>query len=212
MKHETSRRDFLRRGAAAAAGSALLMTAHHTSAQPGPATGARRNVIFILIDDQRYDAMGFMGHPFLETPHLDAMARNGVVFENAFVTNSLCSPSRATILTGTYAHRHGVLDNNTPLPQDLTTFPQLLQKNGYKTAFIGKWHMGGSSDAPQQSPAQRQRAVHQARGLHHGPPHGLRRAVSPRPAREAILPIPVPQGRSRGVRGGGEAQRVLRER
>ena len=149
MRQYTSRRDFLRRGAAAAAGSALLMTAHPTSAQPGPATGARRNVIFILIDDQRYDAMGFMGHPFLETPHLDAMAGNGVVFENAFVTNSLCSPSRASILTGTYAHRHGVLDNNTPLPQDLTTFPQLLQKNGYKTAFIGKWHMGGSSDAPQ---------------------------------------------------------------
>jgi N-acetylglucosamine-6-sulfatase len=149
MNHETTRRDFLRRSAATAAASALSMSARHSSAQSGLAQGPRRNIIFILIDDQRYDAMGFMGHPFLETPRLDSLAGNGVVFDNAFVTNSLCSPSRASILTGTYAHRHGVLDNNTLLPRDLTTFPQLLQQNGYKTAFIGKWHMGGTSDAPQ---------------------------------------------------------------
>jgi N-acetylglucosamine-6-sulfatase len=72
--------------------------------------------------------------------------RGGVLFKNAFVTTSLCSPSRASILTGQYTHAHGVTDNVTPLPAGLTTFPQVLQKNGYRTALIGKWHMGGESD------------------------------------------------------------------
>lgn len=108
----------------------------------------KRNIVFILIDDQRYDSFGFMGHPFLETPHLDSLAQGGMQFENAFVTTSLCSPSRASILSGQYAHKHGVLDNGTRLPADTPTFPQELQKAGYETAFVGKWHMGGSSDEP----------------------------------------------------------------
>jgi N-acetylglucosamine-6-sulfatase len=106
------------------------------------------NVIFILVDDLRYDAMGFMGHPFLKTPHIDALARGGVHFRNAFVTTSLCSPSRASILTGQYVHNHKVVDNNDLAPAGTIFFPQYLQKAGYQTAFIGKWHMGGSSDAP----------------------------------------------------------------
>ena len=70
--------------------------------------------------------------------------------KNAFVTTALCSPSRASILTGQYAHRHGVVDNNNPVRSDLVFFPQLLQKAGYQTGFFGKWHMGGESDAPQR--------------------------------------------------------------
>ncbi len=97
----------------------------------------------------RFDSMSCMGHPFLKTPHLDRMAKNGILFENAFVTTSLCSPSRASILTGQYAHLHGILDNATALPPTTRTFPVELQKAGYATAFIGKWHMGGSSDEPQ---------------------------------------------------------------
>ena len=109
-----------------------------------------RNVIFILTDDQRYDAMGFLrGQPFLETPHLDALARNGVHLSNAFVTTALCSPSRASILTGQYAHRHRVVDNDSPVPPGLIFFPQYLQRAGYETAFIGKWHMAGPIDDPQ---------------------------------------------------------------
>lgn len=108
----------------------------------------KRNIVFILTDDHRYDFLGFMGHPFLKTPNLDRLARNGVHFRNAFVTTSLCSPSRASILTGQYVHAHQVTDNVSPLPPGLTTFPQLLQKNGYRTALIGKWHMGGDSDEP----------------------------------------------------------------
>ncbi|MAI33676.1 MAG: acetylglucosamine-6-sulfatase [Planctomycetaceae bacterium TMED240] len=118
-----------------------------------PDTGKRdgikpRNVVFVLTDDHRYDAMGFMGHPFLETPHLDSLASNGVHLKNAFVTTSLCSPSRASILTGLYTHKHRVIDNNRLVPEGTLFFPQYLQQAGYKTGFIGKWHMGGAHDDP----------------------------------------------------------------
>jgi N-acetylglucosamine-6-sulfatase len=108
-----------------------------------------RNIIFILTDDQRYDALGFMDHPFLETPHMDSMARNGVHLKNAFVTTALCSPSRASILTGLYAHKHRVVDNNNPIPKDTVFFSQYLKQAGYETAYVGKWHMGGEADDPQ---------------------------------------------------------------
>lgn len=114
------------------------------------AVAAPRNIVFILTDDHRYDAMGFMGHPFLETPTLDSLARNGVHLRNAFVTTSLCSPSRASILTGLYAHHHQVVDNNNPVRADLVFFPQVLQQAGYATGFFGKWHMGGDHDDPQR--------------------------------------------------------------
>jgi N-acetylglucosamine-6-sulfatase len=107
-------------------------------------------MVFILTDDHRYDAMGFLkGQPWLETPHLDSLARDGVHFQQAVVSTSLCSPSRASILTGQYAHRHRIVDNNTAIPRGTHFFPQDLQKAGYRTAFIGKWHMGGESDDPQ---------------------------------------------------------------
>ena len=98
-----------------------------------------RNILFILSDDHRYDAMGFLkGQKFLETPHLDSLARDGVHCKNAFVTTALCSPSRASILTGKYAHQHKIVDNNTPIPAGTAFFPQLLQKAGYTTSFFGK--------------------------------------------------------------------------
>jgi N-acetylglucosamine-6-sulfatase len=108
-----------------------------------------RNVVFILSDDHRYDAMSFLGHQFARTPQMDALAREGVHCRNALVTTSLCSPSRASILTGLYTFRHRVIDNNRPIPPGTIYFPQYLQQAGYDTAFIGKWHMGGESDDPQ---------------------------------------------------------------
>ena len=122
--------------------AAALQLPRMAGAQP-------RNVVFVLVDDLRHDAAGFMGHPWLETPNLDALAKTGIHLRNAFVTTALCSPSRASILTGRYAHGHRVVDNNNPVPPGTIFFPQYLQKAGYETAFIGKWHMGGESDAPQ---------------------------------------------------------------
>ncbi len=108
------------------------------------------NIIFVLTDDHRFDAMGFMDHPFLETPYMDKMAREGIHFSRALVTTSLCSPSRASILSGMYAHNHGVVNNYNPVDSTLKFFPEYLQEAGYNTAFIGKWHMGGEIDNPQR--------------------------------------------------------------
>lgn len=107
-----------------------------------------RNVVFILSDDHRFDAMGFMGHPLAVTPHMDALAKEGVHLKNAFVSTSLCSPSRASILTGLYTFRHRVIDNQRAVPEGTLYFPQYLQKAGYSTAYIGKWHMGSHNDDP----------------------------------------------------------------
>lgn len=101
------------------------------------------NVVFILSDDHRYDFMGFTGKvPFLKTPNMDKMATEGAHIENAFVTTSLCSPSRASILTGQFSHRHQVIDNQSLVADSSRFFPQYLQAAGYETAFFGKWHMG----------------------------------------------------------------------
>ncbi len=108
------------------------------------------NIIYILADDHRYDAMGFMNKiEGLKTPGMDRMAKEGAHVKNAFVSTALCSPSRASILTGQYAHTHTVVDNDAPLPKNLVFFPEYLQKNGYQTAFLGKWHMGNTGDQPQ---------------------------------------------------------------
>jgi N-acetylglucosamine-6-sulfatase len=114
------------------------------------AQAPRRNLIFILADDHRFDMIGSLGHPWLKgyTPNLDRMVNQGVHFRNAFVTTSLCSPSRASMLTGLYMHQHGVTDNFTSVNPRLTTYPQRLQQAGYRTGFFGKWHMGGSGDEP----------------------------------------------------------------
>ncbi len=129
----------------------VMMVALGASASLTHAADASpRNVIFILSDDHRFDFMGF--HPaaprWLETPALDRMAREGAHFANAFVSTSLCSPSRASILTGQYMHRHKIVDNQRPEPPGAVFFPAYLQKSGHQTAYIGKWHMGHDDDAP----------------------------------------------------------------
>ena len=104
------------------------------------------NVVVIFTDDQRWDGLGVEGHPFLKTPNLDRLAAEGARFTDMAVTTSLCSPSRASFLSGLYAHTHKVLDNFTDYPKDLDSYPRRMQANGYETAYIGKWHMGQDSD------------------------------------------------------------------
>jgi N-acetylglucosamine-6-sulfatase len=114
-------------------------------------TAKPRNIVFILADDHRYDALGFLHtQDFIQTPTLDRIAREGAYLPNAFVNNSLCSPSRASILTGLYSHKHTVIDNNHAVPPNLVFFPQYLQKIGYQTAMIGKWHAGNDGDEPKR--------------------------------------------------------------
>ena len=119
----------------------ILPLALHAARRP-----QRPNIIFILMDDLRWDEMDYS---FVRVPNIQRIAREGVRFSNAFVTTPLCSPSRASILTGQYAHKHGITDNTdrSPRSHELVTFPRLLHDAGYETAFIGKWHMGLDDNA-----------------------------------------------------------------
>lgn len=105
---------------------------------------AKPNLLVILIDDLRYDEFGAGGHPYMRTPNIDRIAHEGAIFERAFHTTPICSPNRASILTGQYASRHGIIDN---VARDLAShrlpnYHLELQRLGYETAHIGKWHMG----------------------------------------------------------------------
>lgn len=127
----------------------LMILASICLAQADQTKQARPNIVFILIDDLRWDELGCAGHPFIKTPNIDRIARDGAFFRNAFMTTPLCSPSRASFLTGQYAHTHGITSNvdRSAASHQLVTFPRLLHQSGYETAFIGKWHMG-NDDSP----------------------------------------------------------------
>jgi N-acetylglucosamine-6-sulfatase len=144
------RRKFIKTVSAASANLPFLMNTESRNILAEKFGNARqRNIIFILSDDHRYDFMGFLDKPkFLETPNMDRMAREGAHVDNASVTTSLCSPSRATILTGLYSHKHKVIDNGSPVPEGTKFIGEYLQRAGYETAFIGKWHMGEAKDDP----------------------------------------------------------------
>ena len=107
-----------------------------------PPQPARPNFVIMMCDDQRWDAMSLAGNAILKTPNMDRIGREGIVFRNAFVTNSLCGPSRATILTGTYSHTNGMVDNRpkTDIRPDAPWMPDLLRAAGYEVAFCGKSH------------------------------------------------------------------------
>ncbi len=142
-----SRRSALATLGTAAAGIALKGRSLFGAARPIPRNAP--NILVIMTDDQRWDALSVAGNPILETPNIDRIANEGVRFTQAFVTNSLCAPSRASLLTGLYSHVHGVVTHGTVpenrnqpgLRDEQETFVTILQRAGWHTGLVGKWHI-----------------------------------------------------------------------
>ncbi len=140
MAEPITRRQLFRKAARTAAGTMALGPFFHF----GRAGQVRRpNFLFLLTDDQSYATLGCTGNPFMKTPHIDRLRREGVLFTNAFVAMSLCAPSRASFLTGRYPFSHGIYNNQIRWNQELPSLPRLLHDAGYTTAHIGKFHMDG---------------------------------------------------------------------
>jgi arylsulfatase A-like enzyme len=104
----------------------------------------RPNIILIMSDDHAYQAISAYSNHLMETPNIDRIAKDGILFSNACVTNSICAPSRAVIFTGKHSHLNGKIDNRFPFDTTQVTFPQLLQQGGYQTAMFGKLHFGNN--------------------------------------------------------------------
>ena len=132
-----TRREFIKYSSAGILSSAVGLGLHSCAKKEAE----RPNFIFFMTDDQRWDGMSCAGNQILQTPNMDRIAQEGVRFENMFVTTSLCSPSRASFLTGKYVHNHGIRRNGMMLPMEEKTFLEMLKDEGYETAFVGKWHM-----------------------------------------------------------------------
>ena len=122
--------------------SVLLVILAGGAAPAAPAAERPPNLLFILTDQHRRDAVGAYGNPLIRTPHLDALARRGVLFESAYVTQPLCTPSRASLLTGLYPHTHGAGLNNAALSPDRRILVEMLPPGAYRSAWFGKWHLG----------------------------------------------------------------------
>ncbi|MGC8792160.1 MAG: sulfatase family protein, partial [Bryobacteraceae bacterium] len=115
---------------------------------PGVRASRRPNILFVFPDQMRAQALGAMGNPDVRTPQLDRLASQGVLFENTLANSPVCSPARATMLTGKYAHRNGMIANDLRLRESEVTLAEILADAGYHTGFIGKWHLDGGPRLP----------------------------------------------------------------
>ena len=114
------------------------------SPEKKPQRQKQPNILFIMSDDHAYQAISAYDNTLIKTPNIDRIAKEGMLFTNACVANSICAPSRATILTGKHAHINGKIDNISPFDTTQVTFPQLFQQAGYQTAMFGKLHFGNN--------------------------------------------------------------------
>jgi len=120
----------------------LIMAITNSYAQQGNSNPGKPNILFIISDDHAYQAISAYGSKIAKTPNIDRIANEGAIFQNSFVTNSLCGPSRATLLTGKYSHMNGYKANEERFNVNQTLFSGILQQNQYQTGWIGKWHLG----------------------------------------------------------------------
>jgi arylsulfatase A-like enzyme len=147
---QINRRSFLRQAGAASAGVFLTGYGQVTQgASPGQAGGKKPNILFVFADQLRYSALGSSGNKVVRTPNLDRLAGEGLVFDDAFSCHPLCSPYRANIVTGRYGFANGVPDNEYLLRDDQVTLAQALKGAGYRTAYLGKWHLGEGPYTPE---------------------------------------------------------------
>ncbi len=137
-----TRRQFLKAVGSVSASAVLLELTSRAGLGQTLERGKRQpNIIFIMADDHASHALSCYGSKINRTPNLDRLAKEGMRFDNCFCTNSICAPSRAVILTGKYSHLNGVIDNRVEFDGSQQTFPKMLQRCGYETAIIGKWHL-----------------------------------------------------------------------
>ncbi len=144
-----NRRRFLSLTAGGSAAAAMALTGCDIKFAGGRAK-KQPNIIFLMTDDHRADAMGCAGNPIIQTPNMNALAANGVRFTNAFVTTSICASSRASIFSGQWTRRHGIINFRTHFSEEVLaqTYPMLLSQAGYRTGFIGKYGVGPKKDLP----------------------------------------------------------------
>jgi len=133
---ERTRRQFL------AAGAAASLT------RPARAAQARPNIVFLMPDQLRHHTVGCFGNAEVQTPHIDRLAAEGLTLPNTFANTPVCCPARAVLLTGQYAHRNGMVANDLRLREDGVSFARELAGAGYRTAFVGKWHLDGGQRTP----------------------------------------------------------------